>query len=243
MPSCGKIVQYRRCARTPKAGYASQNTELCGKLRNDRHLHGLAFFHAMEFERMNNLRKLTTAAAVALILPLAATTASFAAGHGGGGGGHGGGGGGAHFGGGGGGMHAGAGFGGGRGGAGFAGRGAAFGGGAGFAANRGGQNFAGRGPGGGFRDHRGGFGPGFAAGAVVGGLAGSYAYYDGYGPDYYGSDYYADNNSYYDDDSAPDVAFQGGISGDASYCAQRYRSYDPASGTFLGNDGQRHPCQ
>ena len=30
---------------------------------------------------------------------------------------------------------------------------------------------------------------------------------------------------------------------DATYCAQRYRSYDPASGTFMGYDGQRHPCQ
>ena len=27
-----------------------------------------------------------------------------------------------------------------------------------------------------------------------------------------------------------------------SYCAQRYRSYDPASGTFMGFDGRRHPC-
>jgi BA14K-like protein len=26
-------------------------------------------------------------------------------------------------------------------------------------------------------------------------------------------------------------------------CARRYRSYDPASGTFLGYDGKRHPCQ
>ena len=31
--------------------------------------------------------------------------------------------------------------------------------------------------------------------------------------------------------------------GDAvAYCARKYRSYDPASGTFLGNDGARHPC-
>jgi hypothetical protein len=30
---------------------------------------------------------------------------------------------------------------------------------------------------------------------------------------------------------------------DVSYCAQRYRSYDPASGTFMGYDGRRHPCQ
>jgi hypothetical protein len=28
----------------------------------------------------------------------------------------------------------------------------------------------------------------------------------------------------------------------ASYCAQRYRSYDPASGTYMGSDGRRHPC-
>jgi hypothetical protein len=28
----------------------------------------------------------------------------------------------------------------------------------------------------------------------------------------------------------------------AAYCAQRFRSYDPRSGTYLGNDGQRHPC-
>ena len=26
-------------------------------------------------------------------------------------------------------------------------------------------------------------------------------------------------------------------------CKARYRSYDPASGTFLGNDGLRHPCR
>ncbi len=30
---------------------------------------------------------------------------------------------------------------------------------------------------------------------------------------------------------------------DSSYCARRYRSYDPASGTYLGYDGRRHPCQ
>jgi hypothetical protein len=28
----------------------------------------------------------------------------------------------------------------------------------------------------------------------------------------------------------------------AAYCAQRFRSYDPASGTYLGTDGYRHPC-
>jgi hypothetical protein len=27
----------------------------------------------------------------------------------------------------------------------------------------------------------------------------------------------------------------------AAYCAQRFKSYDPGSGTYLGYDGQRHP--
>ena len=29
---------------------------------------------------------------------------------------------------------------------------------------------------------------------------------------------------------------------DAAYCRARYRSYDPVSGTYLGYDGLRHPC-
>src|SRR5665213_2159182 len=32
----------------------------------------------------------------------------------------------------------------------------------------------------------------------------------------------------------------GGV--DPAYCAQRYKSWDPASGTYLGYDGLRHPC-
>jgi hypothetical protein len=27
-----------------------------------------------------------------------------------------------------------------------------------------------------------------------------------------------------------------------AYCERRFRSYDPASGTYLGYDGYRHPC-
>jgi hypothetical protein len=30
---------------------------------------------------------------------------------------------------------------------------------------------------------------------------------------------------------------------DLNYCARRYRSYDPASGTFIGYDGARHRCR
>jgi hypothetical protein len=85
--------------------------------------------------------------------------------------------------------------------------------------------------------HGGGYWPGAVAGAVVGGALASNYYY---GSPYYGSGYYDDSYAYYDDD-AP-VAVEAAPGGDASYCAQRYRSYDPASGTYLGRDGQRHPC-
>jgi BA14K-like protein len=55
---------------------------------------------------------------------------------------------------------------------------------------------------------------------------------------------YADN-AYYDGgyDSGPSYIVSSGQSADPAYCAQRYRSYDPASGTYLGYDGLRHPCE
>jgi hypothetical protein len=31
--------------------------------------------------------------------------------------------------------------------------------------------------------------------------------------------------------------------GDDAYCFSKYKSYDPQSGTYLGYDGYRHPCQ
>jgi BA14K-like protein len=30
--------------------------------------------------------------------------------------------------------------------------------------------------------------------------------------------------------------------GVVAYCARRFKSYDPGSGTYLGYDGLRHPC-
>ena len=134
-------------------------------------------------------------------------------------------------------------------------------------APRGNAQFAQRG--GEFRGDRGrGFGrdAGFAAAAGVATgaaiAAGGYGY--GYSDPYYGDNYAYDpnyggyDNSYaYDngatfDSGLPLVAFGQpapvdqmtvAVGGDASYCSQRYRSYDPASGTYLGFDGLRHPCQ
>ena len=101
------------------------------------------------------------------------------------------------------------------------------------------NRFAGRGGygggynGGGYRNHYrggGGFWPGVAVGVGVGSTYG-----------YYGSpSYYDDSYGYYDDSA---VAAAPPSDDDAvAYCTQRYRSYDPASGTYLGNDGLRHPC-
>jgi hypothetical protein len=82
-----------------------------------------------------------------------------------------------------------------------------------------------------------GLGAGLLGGAIVGGaLAAPYyeygePFYYSYGQPYYPSAAYGPG--YY---PAP------GIGDDASYCASRYRSYDPASGTYFGYDGVRHPC-
>jgi hypothetical protein len=68
------------------------------------------------------------------------------------------------------------------------------------------------------------------AGALIGGaIIGAtqpYGYY-GYPPGYYGPAYVA-------------PASYGG--GAVAYCVQRFRSYDPYSGTYVGYDGLRHPC-
>jgi hypothetical protein len=89
-----------------------------------------------------------------------------------------------------------------------------------------------------------GVGAGLVAGAIIGGaLASPYyygpgPYYAAPGPYYYGPPPAA----YYGAPAAP--AYGGApVAGDAvSYCMQRFRSYDPQSGTYLGYDGQRHPC-
>ena len=73
-------------------------------------------------------------------------------------------------------------------------------------------------------------------------------YGGGYGGGYYGDGYGAGvaalaagaliggvvaNQSYY---------ASGADGGGDAYCVRTYRSYDPASGTYLGYDGLRHPC-
>ena len=88
-----------------------------------------------------------------------------------------------------------------------------------------------RGPDGTAGWHGGGWGPGVGAGIIGGAILGGMLaapYYDGYGPYAY--------------EPGPYV-YGPGYGGNAvAYCMQRFRSYDPGSGTYLGFDGFRHPC-
>jgi hypothetical protein len=93
-----------------------------------------------------------------------------------------------------------------------------------------------------------GFGGAVAAGVIGGAVAaatspfwapGYYDYYGGYPYSPYGY------NTYYAPPPAvavapgPVVAQNGD---DVAWCQSRYRSYNPSTGTFLGYDGQNHPC-
>jgi len=70
----------------------------------------------------------------------------------------------------------------------------------------------------------GGFAGGLAAGAIVGGMLAAPYYYPP--PYYYG----------------PPAGYGGPPDDAVAYCMQRFKSYDPGSGTYLGYDGYRHPC-
>ena len=120
-----------------------------------------------------------------------------------------------------------------------------------------GHGYAGHG-GGRFQYHHGGYargyGPGYgigvgaaavATGALIGGAIATQN--QGY--------YYPDQNQgyYYPDQNYPGYSDPGYVYSDAAppaynngdsvaYCEQTYRSYDPASGSYLGYDGFRHAC-
>jgi hypothetical protein len=69
---------------------------------------------------------------------------------------------------------------------------------------------------------------GLAAGAIIGGAVAA-PYYDG---------------SPYDDGPGypPPAAYGPPPEGDLQYCMQRYKSYNPNTGTYVGKDGRRHAC-
>jgi hypothetical protein len=90
-------------------------------------------------------------------------------------------------------------------------------------------------------DH-GGFAAGaaLATGALIGGAIASQNYDAGAypDPDYGPGPVYGEEDPGYIE-VAPQVADEGDTT---AYCERTFRSYDPASGTYLGYDGIRHPC-
>jgi hypothetical protein len=92
---------------------------------------------------------------------------------------------------------------------------------------------------GGYGHGYGGYGVGvgaLATGALIGGAIASQnqGYY--YGDQNYPG--YSDPGYVYS--NAGPVAYNNG--GTVAYCEQTYRSYDPASESYLGYDGVKHPC-
>jgi hypothetical protein len=79
----------------------------------------------------------------------------------------------------------------------------------------------------------GGFFPGFAAGVAIGSGWG----YGGYPYGYYDDYAYDDGYAYGAYAAAPEYS-----NASVQYCMQRFRSYDLATRTYLGYDGERHPC-
>lgn len=99
------------------------------------------------------------------------------------------------------------------------------------------------------RGNRGaGIAAGIATGLILGGIIGSQqnyygGYYGGPPPVYYGPQIFYPPGYYgpvYGPAYRPSY---GRPSGWLAYCASRYRSFDPVSGTYRGYDGRRHVCR
>jgi hypothetical protein len=105
----------------------------------------------------------------------------------------------------------------------------------------------GGGGGGGSAWRGGGWQGGYGGGYGYGGYGGGYGYGDGYGYDgaalglgLLGGAIIGSQYPYYGSGYA--TYPQDGGGGSSAYCASRFKSYNPASGTYLGYDGLRHPC-
>jgi hypothetical protein len=92
-------------------------------------------------------------------------------------------------------------------------------------------------------------GAGFGLGAAVGSALASpwygYGYDYDYDPGYYGYGYgpgYGYTDYGYSGYGYGPGGYVETPDRDVSYCMSRFKSYDPASGTYLGYDGIRHLC-
>jgi hypothetical protein len=88
------------------------------------------------------------------------------------------------------------------------------------------------------------WGPGAIVGGIVGGaLAAADPYNYDYGYEYAPGYAYDQAPGYSAYGYAPPGAYAAAPGGpDVAYCEAHFRSYDPATGTYLGYDGIRHSC-
>ena len=93
-----------------------------------------------------------------------------------------------------------------------------------------------------------GVGSGVVGGVIIG-RALTPPYYEPYyprayypGPAYYPDGYYPGRVYYPGPYRAAPIIEDVEDEDAEAYCIQRFRSYDPESGTYLGYDGRRHPC-
>jgi hypothetical protein len=93
---------------------------------------------------------------------------------------------------------------------------------------------------GGYRRGGGGWiGPAIVGSAIIGGAIAATRPY-GYGYGYYGNPGYYGDYAYEPGYTYVEPGYR--VGGSVAYCEQRFRSYDRASGTYMGYDGMRHPC-
>ena len=106
------------------------------------------------------------------------------------------------------------------------------------------------------RSRRGSRGAGIAAGIATGLILGGIIGSQSYSRNYYGGSYYGGPPPvYYGPQVFYPPGYYGPVYGPAyrpyygrpagwlAYCASRYRSFDPVSGTYMGYDGRRHYCR
>ncbi len=89
----------------------------------------------------------------------------------------------------------------------------------------------------GWHHHGFGWGGALAAGVIGGAVAAATSPF--WAPGYYDDGGYAYEPGYA---YGPAYAYEPGAGGGVAYCEAHFRSYNPATGTYLGYDGRYHRC-
>ncbi len=88
---------------------------------------------------------------------------------------------------------------------------------------------------------------GYYGAAVAAGAIGAGAYHSGYGSEQYPGEYgrgydSEEHHAGYGSGQYYDYVGEESTADSTNWCADRFRSYNPATETYLGYDGLNHPC-